>query len=57
MHEVAFAYRRERPARLHDPVSLEFAEFKFRELLAWADNLPPQLTRFEQNPHHVVVFQ
>ncbi|KAH7157455.1 N-terminal fungal transcription regulatory domain-containing protein [Dactylonectria estremocensis] len=56
MHGVAIAYRRERPAPLHNPVSLEFAEFKFRELLAWADNLPPHLARSEQNAHDVVVF-
>lgn len=36
---------------------LEFAEFKYRELLAWIEGLPSQLTRDDENPHHVVVFQ
>ncbi|ORY64515.1 uncharacterized protein BCR38DRAFT_435341 [Pseudomassariella vexata] len=34
---------------------LEYAEFKFRELLAWAENLPSELQRAEDNPHHVVI--
>lgn len=38
-------------------VSLPFAEFKFRELLAWSNNLPPQLKSSEKNPHHVHVMQ
>ncbi|KAH7175468.1 N-terminal fungal transcription regulatory domain-containing protein [Dactylonectria macrodidyma] len=56
MHGVTIAYHRECPAPLRDPLSLEFAEFKFRELLAWADNLPSQLYRSRQNTHDVVVF-
>lgn len=58
MHEVTIAYGKDRSNHhLRDRVSLEFAEYKYRELLAWADNLPPGLVRTEQNPHHVVIFQ
>ncbi|KAI1813726.1 hypothetical protein GGS20DRAFT_577389 [Poronia punctata] len=34
---------------------LEFAEFKYRELLVWAENLPASLVRGEDSPHHVVI--
>lgn len=36
---------------------LVFAEFKFRELLAWSNNLPPDLLSDARNPHHVHVMQ
>ncbi|KAG5917887.1 hypothetical protein E4U61_002233 [Claviceps capensis] len=35
--------------------SLAFAEFKFRELLAWTNSLPPQLLSKQYTPHHVQV--
>lgn len=38
-------------------VSLSFAEFKFRELMAWSNNLPPHLQSEQTNPHHVHVLQ
>ncbi|KAK7928630.1 hypothetical protein PG985_005628 [Apiospora marii] len=38
-------------------LSLEFAEMKFRELLAWVQNLPAAQIRREGSPHHVVIFQ
>ncbi|KAK7421280.1 hypothetical protein QQZ08_009996 [Neonectria magnoliae] len=57
MHEVTIAYGKDRSNhQLRDRVSLEFAEYKYRELLAWADNLPSGLVRTERNPHHVVIF-
>jgi hypothetical protein len=34
--------------------SLAFAEFKFRELLAWSNTLPPQLSANQHNQHHHV---
>ncbi|KAK7937461.1 uncharacterized protein PG986_014329 [Apiospora aurea] len=37
-------------------LSLEFAEMKFRELLAWVQNLPAAQIRREGSPHHVVIF-
>ncbi|KAF7554034.1 hypothetical protein G7Z17_g3247 [Cylindrodendrum hubeiense] len=56
MHEVAMAYGQDRSTPIRDRMSLEFSEFKFRELLAWTDNLPFELVRSEQSPHHVVIF-
>ncbi|KPM38786.1 hypothetical protein AK830_g7762 [Neonectria ditissima] len=57
MHEVTIAYGKDRSShQLRYRVSVEFAEFKYRELLAWADNLPLGLVRTKQNPHHVVIF-
>jgi hypothetical protein len=41
----------------HQLSRLEFTEYKFRELLAWAENLPTSLARGEDNPHHVVILQ
>lgn len=38
-------------------VTLPFAEFKFRELLAWSNNLPSRLLSSTDNPHHVHVMQ
>ncbi|KAG5922428.1 hypothetical protein E4U42_005456 [Claviceps africana] len=35
--------------------SLAFAEFKFRELLAWTNSLPPQLSPKQHTHHHVQI--
>ncbi|KAH0533397.1 hypothetical protein TsFJ059_001973 [Trichoderma semiorbis] len=35
--------------------TLQFAEYKFRELLAWSNTLPSHLLRVNQNPHYVQV--
>lgn len=37
--------------------TLRFAEYKFRELLAWSNTLPSHLLRVNQNPHYVQVLQ
>ena len=57
MHEVVITYygTETRPLGLH--VSISFAEFKFRELLAWSNNLPSALKQDENNPHHVLILQ
>jgi hypothetical protein len=55
MHGVSLKYFSTQFLREHRDV--EFAEFKYRELIAWAENLPPPLLRAEDNPHHVVIFQ
>ncbi|PNP52481.1 hypothetical protein THARTR1_06949 [Trichoderma harzianum] len=55
MHEVAVVYYGAGSAAIPERVPLHFAENKFRELLAWADGLPMNLARSEQNPHHVVI--
>ncbi|KAK6085299.1 hypothetical protein SCUP234_02847 [Seiridium cupressi] len=40
-----------------DHVSLDFAELKFREILAWAESLPLPVLRDINSPHHVMVLQ
>lgn len=40
-----------------DHVSLDFAELKYREILAWAENLPSPSIRDVDSPHHVLVLQ
>ncbi|KAL2684515.1 hypothetical protein Neosp_005593 [[Neocosmospora] mangrovei] len=37
-------------------VVLAFAEYKYRELIAWAETLPPSMLRSEKSPHHVLTF-
>jgi hypothetical protein len=57
MHEVAIKYYRGGPTAIADRVPPYFAEFKYRELLAWTDRLPLSLTQSEGMPDHVVIFQ
>ncbi|KAG5768988.1 hypothetical protein H9Q73_013688 [Fusarium xylarioides] len=42
---------------LSSHIALAFAEYKYRELIAWAETLPPSMVRSEQSPHHVLAFQ
>lgn len=56
MQEVSLAYF----SRQEDPnanVSLDFAEIKYRELLAWMETLPASAIRNDCSPHHVMIFQ
>ncbi|EGU71754.1 hypothetical protein FOXB_17737 [Fusarium oxysporum f. sp. conglutinans Fo5176] len=60
IHEVTLRYYRDQPnprGRLSDHVRLDFAEYKYRELIAWAETLPSSIMRSEQSPHHVLTFQ
>lgn len=59
MHGVTSEYYKNVSARLPPShhVSLEFAEHKYRELLAWAETLPPPLVQSTESPHHVIIFQ
>ncbi|RBR26517.1 uncharacterized protein FIESC28_00703 [Fusarium coffeatum] len=60
MHEVTLKYYRDQPyprEGLSSHITLAFAEYKYRELIAWAETLPPSMVRSEQSPHHVLVFQ
>ncbi|KAL7941836.1 N-terminal fungal transcription regulatory domain-containing protein [Trichoderma barbatum] len=54
MYEVSLAYDNSQspPNGLG---TLHFAEYKFRELLAWSNTLPSHLVRVDQNPHYVQV--
>ncbi|KAK8102802.1 hypothetical protein PG984_015948 [Apiospora sp. TS-2023a] len=56
VHGLTQRYYNER-SKVMEPPRLDFAEMKYRELLAWIQNLPAELARGEDNPHHVVVFQ
>ncbi|KAH8177046.1 fungal zn(2)-Cys(6) binuclear cluster domain-containing protein [Sarocladium implicatum] len=55
MHDVVSAYYGESHVVDKDKLSLQFAEFKFRELLAWTDEMPLKLARSGKSPHQVVI--
>ncbi|KAK7915322.1 hypothetical protein PG985_013025 [Apiospora marii] len=55
MHQVSLLYRQSKDTMQPDRLSLGFAEMKYRELLAWAENLPSELHRSDSNPHHAVI--
>ncbi|KAK6859323.1 hypothetical protein PG995_002959 [Apiospora arundinis] len=55
MHEVSLLYHHPEDLVLPASLSLDYAEMKYRELLAWAENLPFQLHRSDANPHHAVI--
>ncbi|KAK8013763.1 hypothetical protein PG991_009356 [Apiospora marii] len=55
MHEVSLLYHHPRDVVKSGSLSLDSAEMKYRELLAWAENLPAQLHRSDANPHHAVI--
>ncbi|PTB75254.1 N-terminal fungal transcription regulatory domain-containing protein [Trichoderma longibrachiatum ATCC 18648] len=54
LHELALLYRHKGPLK-GDRRTLCFAEFKFRELLAWSNRLPRRLCRNDQSPHYVQI--
>ncbi|KAL7809059.1 N-terminal fungal transcription regulatory domain-containing protein [Trichoderma gracile] len=54
LHELALLYRHRGPLK-GDRRTLCFAEFKFRELLAWSNRLPRRLCRNDQSPHYVQI--
>ncbi|KAH6871684.1 hypothetical protein B0T10DRAFT_417034, partial [Thelonectria olida] len=59
IHEVTLRFYRDQPhprERLSGHLSLAFAEYKYRELIAWAETLPPSMMRSEDSPHHVLIF-
>ena len=57
LHEVSLLYCGDGKLPWGASGSLLFAEFKFRELLAWSNNLPSRLSQAHHNPHHVQVLQ
>ncbi|KID99238.1 N-terminal fungal transcription regulatory domain-containing protein, partial [Metarhizium majus ARSEF 297] len=54
LHELAFMYRDKGPLA-GDGRTLCFAEYKFRELLAWSNRLPSTLSRSDSSPHYVQI--
>lgn len=57
MHEVTTVFYGNQTASVRQTVSLQFAEFKYRELLAWADALPMILARSGQAQDVVIIIQ
>lgn len=60
IHEVTLRYYHDQPMPregLSGHVTLAFAEYKYRELIAWAETLPPSMVRSEQSSDHVLIFQ
>ena len=57
VHEVTMLYQEEDKLPWGSRSSLSFAEFKFRELLAWSKTLPHQLDSQHANAHHVQIMQ
>jgi hypothetical protein len=57
VHEVALLYSRDGGPPPADQKALRFAEYKFRELLAWSNGLSQNFTRDGQGPHYIQVLQ
>ena len=57
MHEVVIVYYGNDALPLGTHVDPVFAEFKFRELLAWASSLPSSFTLNDNSPHHVLILR
>ncbi|TIC89563.1 Nitrogen assimilation transcription factor nit-4 [Colletotrichum higginsianum] len=55
IHGVTLAYYKNRQYPLPGHVSLDFAEFKYRELLTWAEGLHPDQMLRDGCPHHVII--
>ncbi|KAH8662132.1 hypothetical protein BX600DRAFT_312268 [Xylariales sp. PMI_506] len=56
MHEVSLEYYSNGQDLISDRIKIEFAEMKYREILAWAETLPQSLARRPNCPHHVLTF-
>ncbi|KAK8072433.1 hypothetical protein PG996_005781 [Apiospora saccharicola] len=56
VHEVSLANYDHQAPTIHKQLRLDFTENKYREILAWAENLPPQLVCTDDSPHHVITF-
>ncbi|EQB55143.1 hypothetical protein CGLO_04959 [Colletotrichum gloeosporioides Cg-14] len=55
LHGVTLSYYKDKPTSLPEHASIDFAEFKYRELLAWIEALPSDQALKDHSPHHVVV--
>ena len=56
LHDIPSHYY-EREDGSEKEVPIAFAEYKYRELLAWSNSLPQYLVRDEHSPHHVMIMQ
>jgi hypothetical protein len=59
MHDMSLAYNKQGLASAmdEDPRASRFAEFKFRELLAWSGKLPNHLLRGDCSAPYAQVLQ
>lgn len=57
LHEVGTLYHADGTQPWGASSSPSFAEFKYRELLAWSNRLPYKLISEQGNPHHVEIMQ
>lgn len=57
LSEVGLVYYSDGQSPWGSRGSLPFAEYKYRELLAWSNSLPSQLIQDNRNPHHVQILQ
>ncbi|UNI22310.1 hypothetical protein JDV02_008209 [Purpureocillium takamizusanense] len=55
VHEITVVYHTDGNPHFDDRTALRFAEYKFRELLAWSNGLPYTLLRGDDKPHHVQI--
>ncbi|KAK2764234.1 Nitrogen assimilation transcription factor nit-4-like protein 1 [Colletotrichum kahawae] len=55
LHGVTLSYYKDKQTSLPEHASIDFAEFKYRELLAWIEGLPSDQALKDHSPHHVVV--
>ncbi|KAF4917750.1 hypothetical protein CGCVW01_v009536 [Colletotrichum viniferum] len=55
LHGVTLSYYKDKSTSLPEHASIDFAEFKYRELLAWIEGLPSDQALKDHSPHHVVV--
>ncbi|KJZ68375.1 hypothetical protein HIM_12235 [Hirsutella minnesotensis 3608] len=55
MHEVCLVYYSDGEPTWGSLGHLPFAEFKYRELLAWSNSLPEEFTQKDDSPHHVQI--
>lgn len=57
VHEVSVIYYSDGQTPWGSDGTLAFAEFKFRELLAWSNRLPSKLAQGQDHLHHVQILQ
>ena len=57
LHEVSLVYSGDDENSWGSTATIQFAEFKFRELLAWSNKLPSRLTQDHDHLHHVQILQ
>lgn len=57
LHEVSLVYAGDDITGWGSSATVPFAEFKFRELLAWSNSLPSHLIQSNHELHHVKILQ